>query len=145
MPTNRRGWIIAGLGTLAAIVVVWTLAATAYHFLSAPRRAKEAGAQVITQQEASKATSEAAQGALQTTTEVHREYVRIDETTRRNDHAIKHSNDADVHLPGVAAALHDSLCRRRAYSGEPRCPAVLGDDRGVGATRADAGGAAAGD
>lgn len=142
IPQTRRGWILASVGTLVAIVVAWALAAAVYQWLSAPRRAAENKAQAVTQQETTKATGEAAQAALTVTNEVHREYVRIEETTRRNDHAIKQSNDAGTRVPGVAAALHDSLCQRRAYIGEPGCAAVLGNDRGEWSARSDAGGAA---
>lgn len=136
LPTNN--WARLAIGAIA-ILVVWTLVAAVVRFFSAPREAAQQRGEAITQQEAAKATGEAAQAALQTVTEVRREIVRIDATTRRNDHAIKSAADAGTRAPGVAAALHDSLCRRASYQREPDCAAVLGNDRGLGAAGTDAG------
>lgn len=136
LPTNN--WLRLALGAIV-ILVVWTIIATIVRFFSAPREAAQQKAEAITQQETTKATGEAAQAALQTVTEVRREIVRIDATTRRNDHAIKSAADAGTRAPGVAAALHDSLCRRASYQREPDCAAVLGNDRGLGAVGSDTG------
>jgi flagellar biosynthesis/type III secretory pathway M-ring protein FliF/YscJ len=140
----KNNWARLALAAIV-ILVVWTLVATVVRFFSAPREAARQKAEAITAQESTKATGAAASAALETVTEVRREVVRIDATTRRNDHAIKTAAGAGTRAPGVAAALHDSLCRRASYSGEPDCASVLANDRGVGLVGSDAGGAAAAD
>lgn len=134
---RTTGWRLAL--TAIIIVVAWTILAAIVQWWNAPREAAQQRGEAITQQEATKGTGEAAQAALQTVTEVRREIVRIDATTRRNDHAIKSAADAGTRAPGVAAALHDSLCRRASYQREPDCAAVLGNDRGLGAVGSDTG------
>lgn len=140
----KNNWARLALAA-AVILIAWTIIASLVSFVrwwNAPREAAQQRAEAITQTETTRATGEAAQAALTTVTEVRREVVRIDATTRRNDHAIKSAAGADTRAPGVAAALHDSLCRRASYHGEPDCAALRGTGGEFGPAATDAGGAA---
>lgn len=123
----------------AVILALWFVAATVYRWISAPRAAAEQKAEAIVQQETAEATAAVATEAATVTREVYREHVRIDEITRRNDHAIKSAAGAETRVPDVAAALNRSLCQRAAYHGEPDCAAVRGDGGSIGAAGTDAG------
>lgn len=142
IPATTRGRIVLALKIIAVIAALWIVAALVYRVVVLPRQAATDKAEAIVQQETAEATVGAARDAMTTVTEVRREIVRIDATTRRNDDAIKSAAGAATRAPAVAAALRDSLCQRTAYIGEPDCTALRGDGGQLGAARADAGSAA---
>ena len=142
LPVTTRGRVIL---VIVALLAAWALFIAYDRLFVLNREAARQKGKAIVAEETTEAAGEAARGALTVTNEVHREYVRIEETTRRNDRAIKQAAGADTRLPGVAAALRDSLCHRAVYRGEPDCAAVLDADQGLGPARGDGGSAAAGE
>ncbi len=131
---------VQALGILIAVLALWVLAAFIWHrWTEGPRQKAEA----VTQQETARAAVAVATDAVIVLRERDVEHVRIREITRENDHAIKAAAGADSRAPAVADALHDSLCRRAVYSGEPDCAALLGHSEGVGPARSDHGRTAA--
>lgn len=129
-----------GIAAIALAAVLWTVA---HRLFVLPRQAAEARGEAIVQEETARASGEAVEDALTTTNEVHREYVRIEEVTRSNDHAIKQATGADTRIPAVTSALRRSLCNRAVYRSEPDCIALLGNDSSVGAAGGDDGSASA--
>lgn len=116
------GMLIIGIG-----VLLWLIVHRLF-FLPAENAANQT--RVVTNEETAIATGEAAGDALETVREVHTEYHRIDRITERNENEIRNADD-------VGAALERSLCRRTAYHSDPRCAAMLADDRGVGVAGSD--------
>lgn len=132
-------FVVGGLLTLAALMVLawWTW--------SRWTEGEVQRANAIAAEETAKGLSGAAGDALETVNETHREVIRIEQITRRNQDAILASTDAGLRAPGVAAALHDGLCRRAAYEREPDCAALLGNGGGIGPAGTDAGSGEAGE
>lgn len=142
LPATGKGRAVLAAGILAGLLALWLAFILVDRLFILPREAAQSKGKAIAAEETAKAAGEAAREALTVTNEVHREYVRVEQITRRNESAIKQAAGAATRLPGVAAALHDSLCRRAAYSAEPDCAAVLGAGEGLGPAGSDPGSAA---
>jgi hypothetical protein len=99
-----------------------------------------ARAETVVQEELNEGLTQASARGMEVVVRVEREKANIDTTTRRNENAIKQATGADTPLPGVAAALHDSLCLRAVYQGELDCAAVQGAPGGERPAEPDAGG-----
>jgi hypothetical protein len=113
-----------GLAAFAALALLFT----AYHFLTAPSRARQETAVA----QASLATAEgqkaAAQDAIQIIVDTQSVHGRIDVITKENEHAIRTATGAadevgaGVHSAGLAA-----LCLRDTYRLQPTCQRLLAD------------------
>ncbi|MCB1454400.1 MAG: hypothetical protein KDJ43_12210 [Rhizobiaceae bacterium] len=121
LPATTKGRAILAGKAIVALLAAWAVFIIIDRLFILPRESRQNEGKAIVAEETAEAAGEAARGALTVTNEVHREYVRIEETTRRNDRAIKQAAGADTRLPGVAAALRDSLCQRQAYIDDEDC------------------------
>lgn len=141
LPKYVVTWAAYGVISLTVLALLWLVVQRVF-FLPTENATRKATA--ITKEETAGATANAAEDALGTVNEVHREYIRTEEITRRNEYAVKTTPGADTRVPAVAGALERGLCEYRAYSSEPRCASVLGNVDGVGPSGKNSSSAATG-
>lgn len=112
------------VGAVIAGIVIYAIV---WFFILRHREADIERARNVVQEQATKATGEAAADSMNIVNETNRTITRIDEITRRNEDAINSASGADAPAPGVAGALRGALCMRTAYQSDPRCAAVPRD------------------
>lgn len=134
-----RAWAKLAIYAVAAILVIALLWICIHRLFFAGREAQQQHANDVVQTGQAAAAAEGSAKAVETVRQVHDEYHRIDLVTRRNEDAITHATGAEATAPDVARALHDALCLRDAYRGEPDCAGVQPAAEGIGAAGADAG------
>lgn len=129
--------VIAAIGLAIGALL---LGALFYWFFIRPQNLAADAAKSKGEAAIARHTAAAGETALKIVDDTRQAHAAVDATTERNDHAIKSAVGADTPIPGVARALHDALCMRRAYQSEPDCVAMRPAPRGDASPRADAGG-----
>lgn len=139
LPSLPRDPVQLGIAAVLGLAIIGALIWTVNYWINLPRENATNKARGVVQEATIDGLGDAAGEALEITREIHTEHVRIEEITRRNQDAIKSAPGADTRAPDVAGALVRGLCEHRTYFGYAGCPAVLGNDGGLGPAGSDDG------